>query len=217
MTDLMEVPLMRRPEFIARQSRCPTGLWGRFIARVMAAETAEANAHLLSLLNPQPTDHLLEIGFGHGRTIERAAALVPHGFVAGVDLSEEMIRMATHHLRQLIREQRVDLQLGDSAHLRYPDGRFDRVYSLHTLYFWSDPQEHVREIYRVLKPGGCFMIGFSPRDDEKASANFPATVYRFYTSDEVRDLLDQVGFRDIDMIPRSVSSRTIVFASARRG
>ncbi|MBI1814201.1 MAG: class I SAM-dependent methyltransferase [Deltaproteobacteria bacterium] len=207
---------MRRPEFIARQSRCPTGLLGRFIARIMAAETAEANVELLSLLNPQPTDHLLEIGFGHGRTIERAAAQVPHGIVAGVDLSEEMVRMATHHLRHLIREQRVDLQLGDSAHLQYPDGRFDRAYSLHTLYFWPDPQQHLREIYRVLKPGGRFVIGFGPRDDEKASASFPATVYRFYTSDEVRDLLDQVGFRDIDMIPRSISSRTIVFAIAHR-
>jgi ubiquinone/menaquinone biosynthesis C-methylase UbiE len=207
---------MRRPEFIARQSRCPSGLLGRFIGRVMAVETAEANTELLALLDLRPTDHVLEVGFGHGRTIERAAALVPQGFVAGVDLSNEMVRMATHRNRQLIRERRVDLQLGDSAHLPYQDCRFDKVCSAHTLYFWSDPQEHLREIHRVLKSGGRFILGFSPRDDEKATASFPAAVYRFYTGDEVRILLEQVGFQDINMIVRSVSSRTIAFAVSHR-
>lgn len=207
---------MRRPEFIARQSRCPSGLLGRFIGRVMAVETADANTELLALLDLRPTDHVLEVGFGHGRTIERAAASVPQGFVAGVDLSSEMVRMATHRNRPLIRERRVDLQLGDSAHLSYQDCRFDKVCSAHTLYFWSDPQEHLREIHRVLKSGGRFVLGFSPRDDEKATASFPASVYRFYTSDEVHDLLKGVGFQDIDMIPRSVSSRTIVFAVSHR-
>jgi ubiquinone/menaquinone biosynthesis C-methylase UbiE len=207
---------MRRPEFIARQSGCPSGLLGRFIARVMAVETAEANTQLLSLLELRTTDHVLEVGFGHGRTIERAAALVPQGFVAGVDLSNEMVRMATQRNRQLIRERRVDLQLGDSAQLPYPDCRFDKVCSLHTLYFWSDPQMHLGEIYRVLKPGGRFVLGFSPQDDEKATANFPASVYRFYTSDEVRTLLELAGFQDIDIIVRSVSSRPIVFAVSRR-
>jgi len=207
---------MRRPEFIARQSRCPTGLLGRLIARVMAVETGEASTHLLGLLELQPTDQVLELGFGHGRTIERAAALVPQGFVAGVDLSEEMVRMATHRTRHLVRQRRVELQLGDSAHLLYPDCRFDKVYSLHTLYFWPDPKEHLREVHRVLKPGGRFVIGFGPRDDKKASANFPATVYRFYTSDEVCVLLEQVGFQGIDMIRRSIASRSIVFATAGR-
>jgi ubiquinone/menaquinone biosynthesis C-methylase UbiE len=207
---------MRRPEFIARQGRCPTGLLGRVLARVMAVETAEANSQLLALLEPRPTDHVLEVGFGHGRTVERAAALVPHGFVAGVDLSKDMVRMASRRNRQMIRARRVELQLGDSAHLPYPDCRFDRVFSLHTLYFWSDLQQHLREIHRVLKTDGRFVLGFGPRDDEKTTANFPAAVYRFYTSDEVRTLLAQVGFQEIDMIVRSVASRTIVLAVSHR-
>lgn len=207
---------MRRPEFIARQSRCPSGLLGRFIGRVMGVETAEANTELLALLDLRPTDHVLEVGFGHGRTIERAAKLVPQGLVAGVDLSSEMVHMATHRNREGIREHRIELQLGDSAQFPYPDCRFDKVGSLHTLYFWPDPQAHLREIYRVLKKGGRVVLGFSPRDDEKATANFPASVYRFYTSDEVRTALERVGFQNIDMIQRSVSSRTIVFAVSHR-
>ena len=206
---------MRRPEFIARQGRCPTGLLGRLLARVMAVETAEANTQLLVLLELRPTDHVLEVGFGHGRTIERAAALVPQGFVAGVDLSKDMVRMATHRNRQLIHERRVELQLGDSARLPYPDCRFDKVCALHTLYFWSDPEQHLREIHRVLKAGGRCVIGFAPRG-ERVNADFPATVYRFCSSDEVRTLLERVGFQDIDMISHSMGARSIVFAVAHR-
>ena len=76
---------MRRPEFIARQSGRPNGFLGRLIARIMAKETAGANTAAVRLLELQPTDHVLEVGFGHGCTIEQVARLVPQGFVAGVD------------------------------------------------------------------------------------------------------------------------------------
>jgi ubiquinone/menaquinone biosynthesis C-methylase UbiE len=207
---------MRRPEFIARQSRCPTGLLGRLIARVMAAETAEANAQLLVLLDVLPTDHVLEVGFGHGRTIERVAALAPEGFIAGVDLSAEMVRMATRRLEDLVRKQRVELRLGDSAQLPYADGRFDKVYCLHTLYFWSDPAQHLREVCRVLKPGGRFVLGFTPGEDTQARESFPAAIYRFYDIDEVRGLIEGAGFHDLDMVRREISTRPIAFAITRR-
>jgi len=102
---------MRRPEFIARQSQRPTGLMGRLIGRIMAAETARANEHALRLLCLAPTDHVLELGFGHGRTIHLAADKVPLGLVAGVDPSEEMVRMASRRNRHHIAAGRVALVL----------------------------------------------------------------------------------------------------------
>ena len=207
---------MRRPEFIARQSRCPSGLLGRLIARVMARETAEANRQLLSLVGLQPADHVLEIGFGHGRTLERAAAAVPHGFVAGVDLSDDMVRMTAKRLRPLIDRGRAAVQRADSARLPYGDERFDKAYALHTLYFWPDPTQHLREARRVLRPGGRFVLGFTPGDDPRARASFPATVYDFHDDREVRGFLEEAGLADIMMIHRSISSRPIAFAISHR-
>ena len=207
---------MRRPEFIARQSRCPSGLLGRLLARVMAVETAEANRQLLSLLDLRPHEHVLEIGFGHGRTIERALAAVPEGFVAGVDLSDDMVRMASARLQRFIEAGRAELRGGDSARLPYDDGRFDKAYSLHTLYFWSDPVEHLREIHRVLRPNGRVVIGFGPGEDTQARANFPASIYRFYETDEAARLIENAGFRDLEMIRRDVAARPLVFARAQR-
>jgi ubiquinone/menaquinone biosynthesis C-methylase UbiE len=89
----------------------------------------------------------------------------------------------------------VRLTLGDSAHVPYPDRFFDKGYAIHTIYFWDDPEVQLRELHRVLRDGGRFVLGFRPREDE-AAADFPDTVYRFYTGDEVLRLLQAAGFAD---------------------
>jgi ubiquinone/menaquinone biosynthesis C-methylase UbiE len=183
----------------------------------MAAETAAVNKKALELLELRLDDHVLEVGFGHGRTLARAAALVLAGFVAGIDVSEEMVRMARHRNRQFIKEGRVEVQRANSAQIPYPDECFDRVYAIHTLYFWHDPRVHLREISRVMKPGARFVLGFSPKEDARTVAAFPAAIYRFYTSDESQRLLDAAGFTDIEMVRYRMASRDIVFAVGHRG
>lgn len=207
---------MRRPEFIARQSRCPKGVLGRFIANVMARETAAANAELLSLVELRPADHALEIGFGHGRTIEHAAGQVREGFVAGVDLSDDMVRMASKRLRPFIDAGRAELRRGDSANLPYQGSRFDKVYAIHTLCFWPNPAQHLSEARRVLKSGGRFVLGFTPGEDAQARANFPATVYHFYDTEEVRRMFEEAGFSDVALIHRDGPAHSVVFAVAHR-
>jgi ubiquinone/menaquinone biosynthesis C-methylase UbiE len=203
---------MRRPEFIARQSRCPSGVIGRLIGRIMATETAPANEHALRLLHLMPTDHVLEVGFGHGRTIQLAADKLPHGLVAGVDLSEQMLRMASRRNRHHIAAGRVALKLSDAMPLPFPDGSFDKVYCVHVLYFWPEPRDQMREILRVLKPAGRFVVGFHARSDARA-ADFPRSVYRFYEADEVESLLADCGFQ---AITSEVSPDRTVFVSADR-
>lgn len=184
---------MRRLDFIARQSRQPSGVLGWIIGTIMAQETAELNATVLHALELEPTDHVLEVGFGHGRTIERAAALVSQGTVTGVDLSETMVGMARRRCRRFIEEGRVRLEQGDSSGLAFPGAHFDKVYSVHTIYFWSEPSQHLNEIHRVLKPGGRLVLGLRSKEDV-ATGSFPASVYTFHDTDSVRRLLTASGF-----------------------
>jgi ubiquinone/menaquinone biosynthesis C-methylase UbiE len=206
---------VRRPEFIARQSRCPRGFLGRLIGLVMSFETAAANDEALTVLGLEPADRVLEVGFGHGRTIERAANMVPHGLVAGIDASEEMVQMATRRCRHLIEQGRVRLSLGDSACIPYPDQFFDKGYAIHTIYFWDDPQQHLRELRRILRDGARLVLGFRPQEDGGTAA-FPAAVYRFYTTDEVRDLLRAAGFADARVDRAGGGDGGLAFGVGRR-
>jgi ubiquinone/menaquinone biosynthesis C-methylase UbiE len=62
-----------------------------------------------------------------------------------------------------------------------------------TLYFWSDPRRELRELARVLKPGGLLVLGFREPSDATA-ASFPTSIYRFRSSGEVEALLGSAGF-----------------------
>jgi ubiquinone/menaquinone biosynthesis C-methylase UbiE len=205
---------MRRPEFIARQSGCPRGLLGRLIGSIMAKETARANDATVATLALQPTDRVLEIGFGHGRTLDRVARQITAGFAAGVDLSDEMVQMTARRCRDLITAGRVTLHRGDSTRLPFPDGHFNKAYSVHTLYFWSRPEEHLREIHRVLCTGGHLALGFRTADDPGVQ-DFPEMVYRFYSQAEVGRFLEAAGFSDV-VLAKPALPGGLVIASATR-
>lgn len=206
---------MRHPEFIAKQSRSPSGLFGMLLARIMAIETSRENLTALQLMDLQPDDKVLEIGCGHGRTIAQAATKTPQGFVAGLDASETMVKMAARHNQQWIDEGRVEVKLGKSISIPYPDCCFNKVFSVHTIYFWSNPLDDLREIRRVMKKGASLVLGFRPRE-EKVLVDFPLTVYNFYSPDEVVTLMKKAGYEHVQLVEPSVASRNVVFAIAHR-
>jgi len=189
---------MKRPIFIARQSARPSGLMGRVIASVMAHETSELNEHALRLLHPSPFDRVLEVGFGHGRTIERLASVVDYGRVCGIDVSESMLNMAVRRNRHAIAEGRVDLRKGDCASIPFGAASFDAALSVHTLYFWGDPTACLREIRCVLRPGGRVVLGFL-RGDSPLRKRFPSEVYVFYDEQAVCAMLAASDFGSIQV------------------
>jgi SAM-dependent methyltransferase len=108
---------VRRPEFIAKQAGRPSGIVGSLLVRVMALETSKENLLTLGRLDIQSTDHVLEIGFGHGRTIARAAEAAHDGLVAGIDWSERMLKVASRYNAQMIAKGRVALACSASSEI----------------------------------------------------------------------------------------------------
>jgi SAM-dependent methyltransferase len=206
---------MKRPLFIARQSAKPSGLVGRVIAGVMARETKDLNEKAISLLAPSPTDRVLEIGFGHGRTVERIASFVTDGRVCGLDVSEAMLEMAVRRNRRGVAAGRVDLRIGDCASMPFADASFDRALTVHTLYFWRDPTLCLREIRRVLRPGARLVLGFL-RGDSPRRTSFPHEVYAFYDEGQVKTMLAAAGFDSIEFSRVGEASLALATASTIR-
>jgi SAM-dependent methyltransferase len=206
---------VRRPHFIAAQSRCPSGWLGWLIGSVMVHETAAANDAVLAALALTPTDRVLDVGCGPGRTVERAALAASHGWVVGLDLSDEMLRLARRRCGRMIDAGRVELRRGDASALPYAAGSFDKVLSVHTIYFWTDPSAVVGEIHRVLAPGGRLVLGLRPKEDAQFVADFPTSVYRFHSTDDVEGLLFDAGFERITAVPCDDSEGVVIVAGSR--
>lgn len=107
-------------------------------------------------------EHVLDIGTGTGRLAEFAAGLVgANGCVIGIDPLESRIDIA--RLRQ---SKTLTFETGQAEDLsRFADGQFDAVY-LNSVFHWIEEKDRaLREIHRVLKPGG--RLGLNVQDPEK--------------------------------------------------
>jgi SAM-dependent methyltransferase len=141
---------------------CPRGLWGAIIGYSMAWTHGRRNAWVLSLLDVQPDDRVLEIGFGPGTAIRDIAALEARGFVAGVDPSEVMLRQASRRNRDSIRHGRVELKLARMSDLPYADGSFDKVFGINSIQFSRALLSDLGETRRVLRPEGLAAFSIQP-------------------------------------------------------
>ena len=184
---------MRKPLFIAKQGRHPHGLLGRLVAHIMARQTSADNKRAIELLGARDNDDILDAGSGHGASIAHLARLFPQAHITGVDNSDVMMKVARRANRSFIGKGQVTLEPAGSEDLPFADNTFDKIFSVHTLYFWNPIETHLAEFSRVLKPSGRIVLGFRPAEDAIVVARFPSSVYRFRTTDEVTNLMESVG------------------------
>jgi len=186
---------------LTSQFACPTGLLGAVVGRLMAVKNSKMNEFAVEMLDVQPDDQALEIGFGHGRTIRMIAERAKAGFVAGVDLSDVMVRQAAKYNLDLIVADRAEVRQGSVADLPYECGRFTKVLAVNNYQFWPNAELNLGEMRRVMREGGLLVICLRMHST-KRFALAPG-----FTEDEVADvarLVRWVGFRDIRIMKREV-------------
>jgi ubiquinone/menaquinone biosynthesis C-methylase UbiE len=100
----------------------------------------------------------LDAGCGPGQITVYAAEQLPQTEFWGIDLAPTMIALACEHASRSPAAARLHFEVADVAHLPFPDGTFDRVMSSGSIKHWPDPGAGLRELYRVLAPGGRAFI-----------------------------------------------------------
>jgi len=181
--------------FMARQLARPSGIFGKYVmGRFLNRITSTHNSLVLDELALSAADRVLEVGFGGGALLERMLEQAPGGCVAGVEISEEMMAMATGRFRTQIAAGRLDLRLGSVTSLPYPDGHFTKACSVNTVYFWPDLASGLAEFARVIRTGGRLVLGFTS-DEDMRRAGLDQHGFRPYSADELREALVGQGFR----------------------
>jgi len=153
------------PSALVQQFGKPSGFLGVLAGIIMLVRPSNRlrNLRTLELLDIRPEDRVLEVGFGPGLAVARAAELVTAGKVVGIDHSELMLRHATRRNVKAIRAGRVELLLGSADVLPRIEGRFDKVLAVNVYMFWEDPVSVLGGLRQVMKPGGVIALTLQPR------------------------------------------------------
>jgi ubiquinone/menaquinone biosynthesis C-methylase UbiE len=189
------------------QAGLPRGLLGRILGRLMTWHNAPDYKYTLQVLQPGTGDHVLEVGFGSGASVEFLAKANPSVQIAGIDHSEEMLGMARARNRDAIQIGRMDLRVGSVMELPYDNGQFDKAFSINCIYFWDDPVRGLKELYRVLKPGGALAV--TVRDKSR-----PA--YRPFQPDKLMEMFSTAGFENIQVLNNGVANHSLNCALGTR-
>src|SRR6266498_5219467 len=181
----------------------PEGWVGRIVGRILALKNRQRNAWTISMLDIQPDDQVLEIGFGPGQAIQEVVKLTPNGFVAGIDLSDTMVMQASKRNSAAIRSGRVLLQQGSESPLPFEDNKFNKVFAVNSMQFWSNPIAGLQEIRRVLRPAGRIVITIQPmwaKTEEEVQSVAEKLVFQ----------LKQVGFKQVRLETRQIQPITAI-------
>jgi ubiquinone/menaquinone biosynthesis C-methylase UbiE len=171
----------------------------------------QRNRWVVSLLDVQPADRILEIGFGPGVAVA-ALARAGAGHVYGIDHSAVMLRQASRRNAAAIRAGRVTLINAPADQLpAVLDGPFDAILAVNSLGFWPAAAERLAELRRRLAPGGRIAIASQPRcpgataDTSRSAAG------------EIENLLRSAGFTPLSTETLPLSPPVICVLAAAPG
>lgn len=142
----------------------PKGFWGVRTMRAMNKSHDKLTDWGLSFLAINDDDHILDIGCGGGRTLKKLAKTTQNT-VWGIDIADTAIKESYRMNRSDVKRDHVMLCKSGVSELPFADGTFDVVTAVETVYFWPQPAEDLKQIYRIMKPGGRLMILTEARAD----------------------------------------------------
>ena len=187
---------------------CPQGRMGRAMLKFMNLCHAPLTNWGLSLVNIQDGWTMLDIGCGGGATLQRLLKRSQDAKVYGIDISEESVAKA-RQINADVLDKQVFVQQGTAEKLPYEDGMFDLVTAVETIYFWPNLPSCLKEVRRVLKPGGHFAIMVEVVDTDSKWTNVVEGMTA-YTPEQLKSLLDEGGFTQAEIHRKKPSYATIL-------
>ncbi len=179
------------------QYRKPTGYFGKMLAKGMARAHKNFYKNTAKIMDLKLEDEYLEIGFGSGLFIKKYVSNITK--IAGLDHSEEMVKLANEFNKNLVKSGKAEFKHGDVLNIPWGNNKFSIIVAIETFFFWSEPEKSLKEIYRVLKPGGRLIIEMAyNKDDGKNHAKLIKKIdFKLYSGNEMKKLLEDAGFSKI--------------------
>ncbi len=146
-------------------------------------------------------DYVLDAGCGGGKTVGKLANMVGSGKVYGIDYSDLCIKKAEKLNHKNVLCGKVKLSQASVSALPFEDSKFDCVTAVETYYFWPDKLNDLKEVFRVLKPGGKLLLVFEMLKDENEPEKWKKVEERLgieaVSREGIYEMLDRAGYLNI--------------------
>jgi len=190
---------MQRETALYNQLRQPFGFATKLKNWATASQNKTISSWAIEQLRIQPYQHILEIGYGNGSTLNEAAKKLRIGFVAGVDELVNSYQQAYKKNKRFIEQELMQLNIGPVESLHYPAHYFHSIYSTNVYSSWKEPQYKFMQLGNLLKSGGKLITLFQPqsRITEKEAWN---------AAEKIQDEYMEAGLTDVRLSFREIHS-----------
>lgn len=181
---------------IENQLSFPTGEKGIEMSKMMHETNITMTRASINGLRLENMDAILELGHGNGGHIKELLSLKSKLSYIGLEISETMQEEARRINKYLSNSNDLQFSLYDGLSVPFADQSFTKIMTTNTLYFWQNPLLLMKELFRVLKPKGLFVIAFGQASFlEKLP--FVRDKFTLYTTEEVLKLASEAGFKNL--------------------
>ena len=140
---------------------------------------------------------VLDVGCGSGWATRLLADYASNGRVTGIDISDEMVELARESSQS---HRNVDYEVASAEKLPFADSEFTHAFSMESLYYYRNVLQALKEIHRVLKPGGLFVAVVDLYWENEATHQWIDTLkvpVELFSIDDYRSLFIDAGFENI--------------------
>ncbi|MCR4728403.1 MAG: class I SAM-dependent methyltransferase, partial [Lachnospiraceae bacterium] len=140
------------------QTRKPEGFLGKMMVNSMNGGHAKMADWGMSHLQSVVPKEVVELGCGGGRNAGELLKRYPGAKITAIDYSDVSVARAIEYNSEAIKSGRCTVKQGDVSSLALPEEKFDLATAFETIYFWPGLVTCFTQVYKVLKPGGTFLI-----------------------------------------------------------
>lgn len=181
---------------MCNQTRKPEGFLGKLMVETMNSGHSVMADWGMSVLDTVSAAHIVELGCGGGRNARELLKRYPGSELTALDYSDISVEKTVKTNRKTIASGRCTVIKGDVSSLPFEDGSFDLATAFETVYFWPGLRECFAEVYRILSPGGYFLICNESDGTDEVTLKYAKIIdgMSYYTVDQLTDALYAAGF-----------------------
>ena len=164
-------------------------------------------------INVGETDKILDIGCGGGVNIKKFLKLTANN-VDGLDYSEVSVSQSIKRNKKAVKDGRCRVINADVSKMPIEDAEYDLVSAFETIYFWPDIEDSFKEVSRIIKTNGQFMIAQGTDGNHPDDEKWLSTVegMKVYTADDLERYLLNAGFSTVNCFKKESDYIMVVIA-----